>query len=275
MRRLRARFGRRFSTMNRPILLRVEDFAEATDACVGLAERFGARFAGVEYVLRASAPPGSIEAVPLAPEDRRGGDDPCPIRAIAAECREIQLDSAVEAVTNILQLAARADATILNLTLPPLAVASESAGFARYQDALNFAYQLLRGLRLQVESTGVVIAIEAAYGRWLLSPVELRELIDAANSWAIGVCIDIARVSAVGAPIDWITTLTHRVKAVRWNVGPKSRNSIVSHEACVDPLALKNALDAVGFLGPIIIPHEHACADWVRILSGESGEALA
>jgi sugar phosphate isomerase/epimerase len=128
---------------------------------------------------------------------------------------------------------------------------------------------LLRGLHLQAESTGVAIAVEAAHGRWLLSPVELRELIDAANSWAIGACIDLARVSAVGSPIDWITTLTHRVKAVRWNVGPKSRNSIDSHGAIVDPMALKNALDAVGFRGPIIIPPEHACADWLRIVSGE------
>jgi hypothetical protein len=269
MRRQRARFGRRFNAMNRPILLRMEDFAEATDACAGLAERFGARFAGVEYVLSANAPPGSLEAVPLAPADRRGGDAPCPIRAIAADCREVQLDPAVETVAKLLQIASRAGATVLNLTLPSLALASESTGFARYQDALNFAYQLLRGLRLQAESTGVAIAVEAAHGRWLLSPVELRELIDGANSWAIGASIDLARVSVVGAPIDWITTLTHRVKSVRWNVGPKSRDSIDSHEARVDSMALKNALDAVGFRGPIIIPHEHACADWVRILPGE------
>lgn len=269
--------------MNRPILLRVEDFAEGTDACAGLAERFGARFAGVEYVLPANAPPGSIEAVPLAPADRRGGDAPYPVRAIAADCREVQLDPAVETVTNHLQLASRAGATVLNLTLPPLALASESTGFARYQEALNFAYQLLRGLRYKAESTGVAIAVEAAHGRWLLSPVELRELIDAANSWAIGACIDLARVSAVGASIDWITTLTHRVKAVRWNVGPKSRASTPSIEMIAPPTrgdatsgasGLNNALDAVGFRGPIIIPHEHACADWVRILSGESGEAL-
>jgi len=249
--------------MNRPILLRVEDSAGKTDASAGLAERLGARFAGIEYVLPASAPPGSIEAVPFAPADRRGGDNPCPIRAIAANCREVQLDSAVEAVTTLLQLASRADVTVLNLTLPPLALASESTGFARYRDALNFAYQLLRGLRLRAESTGVVVAVEAVHGRWLLSPVELRELIDAANSWAIGACIDLARVSDVGAPIDWITTLTHRVKAVRWNVDPNSR-----------PSPLKNALNAIDFRGPLIIPHEYACADWIRILSHESGEAL-
>jgi hypothetical protein len=274
MRRQQARFGRRLNAMNHPILLRVVDFAEATDAFAGLAERFGARFAGIEYVLPASAPVGSIVAVPLAPADRRGGDDPCPVLAIATGCREVQLDSAVEAVTNLLQLASRAGVTVLNLRLPPLALASESTGFARYQDALNFTYQLLRGLGLQAESTGVVIAVEAAYGRWLLSPVELRELLDAANSWAIGACIDLARVSAVGAPIDWITTLTHRIKAVRWNFGPTSRDSIDSHEARVDPLVIKDALDAIVFRGPIIIPHEHARADWVRILSGESCEAL-
>lgn len=255
--------------MKRPILLRVGVFTEATDAYAGLAERFGAAFAGIEYVLPASVPPGSIETVPLAPVDRRRGDDSCPVRAIAADCREAQLDPAVEAVTNLLQLASRAGATVLNLTLPPLALASEPTGFARYQDALNFAYQLLRGLRLQAESTGVAVAVEAAHGRWLLSPAELRELIDAANSWAIGACIDLARVSAVGAPIDWIGTLTHRVKAVRCNVGPKSLNSIDSHETRIDPMALKNILDAVGLRGPIIIPPEHACADWVRILHGE------
>ena len=50
----------------------------------------------------------------------------------------------------------------------------------------------------------------------MLSPVELREIIDEANSASVGVCIDVDRVAQVGSAADWITTLRHRVHVVRF-----------------------------------------------------------
>ena len=48
-----------------------------------------------------------------------------------------------------------------------------------------------------------------------LTLFDLRELIDAVNSPAVGVCLDVEQVGLIGSPLDWIHTLHRRVKAVR------------------------------------------------------------
>jgi len=137
----------------------------------------------------------------------------------------------------------------------------ESSGFARYQDALNFAYQLLRAARFEAEAAGVVVAVEAAHDGCLLSPVELRELIDAVNSWVVGACLDVDRVRTVGEPIDWLTTLTHRVKAVRSNVArDREHGSLESDDARIGPIWRWKTLDDIGFCGPVVIACESAQA---------------
>ena len=59
------------------------------------------------------------------------------------------------------------------------------------------------------------MALEPVIGGCLLSPVELREIIDNANSWAVGSVVDADRVAAGGCVEDWVRTLAHRIHAVR------------------------------------------------------------
>ena len=215
----------------RPILLHVEPPGDADSATSAMANALLNGFDGVEIVL-----PDAEE-----PTVARPAADGAVI-AVAATCRSTDVESGLAEVSASLRLAATWQATCLNLTLPPVDGCEGGAGFSRYQDGLNFAYRILYDLRHEAEGAGVAIAIEAATGGGLLSPVELREIINQANSPGVGTCLDVARVSRVGIVEDWIATLGYRVKSVRVEL---------LDERELDTLA--DALDAAHYDGPVIV----------------------
>jgi sugar phosphate isomerase/epimerase len=139
--------------------------------------------------------------------------------AVAFSLQTSRLEQAIHETTEILDRCAAVGATCLNLTVPPLRPfepdKSEADAFTRYQDQLNFAFLLLHRARFSAERTGVPLALEAAAGGGLRSPVELREIIDEANSATIGACLDAARLATLGSPADWVETLGPRVHALR------------------------------------------------------------
>lgn len=161
--------------------------------------------------------------------------------AVAANCRSTDVACGLAEVSTLLRQAAACRAMCLNLTLPPVDGCLGGVGFARYQDGINFAYRVFYDLRYEAEGCGVAIAIEAATGGGLLSPVELREIIDRANSPSVGICLDVSRVSAVGTVEDWIATLRNRIKSVRAELDHGDMDS------------LADALDAAGYDGPVMV----------------------
>lgn len=138
-----------------------------------------------------------------------------PVRAVAIRWLTLDVTATVDQLAAFLPRAATWGATSVNLTPPPVAPQGDEVGFARYQEGLNFAFQLLHGIRYEAEATGVTVAVEAARGGCLLSPVEVREIVDQANSWAVGACLDIEHIRRIGSADDWITTLGRRVLSVR------------------------------------------------------------
>ena len=215
----------------RPILLRVEPSDTPDSVTTAIANALSNGFDGVEIVL---PDVGESPAVPDAKADAG-------VIAVAAACKSTDVADGLAEVSALLRLAATCQATCLNLTLPPVDGCQGGAGFSRYQDGLNFAHRVLYDLRHEAESAGVAIAIEAATGGGLLSPVELREIINQANSSGVGACLDVARVSRVGVVEDWIATLGYRIKSVR-----------VELDNCeLDSLA--DALDAACYDGPVMV----------------------
>ncbi len=157
------------------------------------------------------------------------------ISALAARCVATDVEGATAEVAALLNRAASLGAQCLNLTIPPIAKlehggapaegdislghATQSVplreGFASYQEAINFVHHFLQRIRMGAEDCGVAVALEGGSGGCLLSPVEFREIIDTANSWAVGACVDAARVARFSSPADWIRTLAGRLHAVR------------------------------------------------------------
>ncbi len=264
---------RRDTTTRRPVLFRTEHTkveAELPNWC----ERVSAAgFDGVELVLETSQPDditSSSQPHPRRLETRFFSD--LHVGALAARCTSIDAPRAVEEVAALLHEAAKIRATCLNLMIPPVAHTSGQVAFSRYQDALNLAYTLLHKLRHEAEATGVALALEAAANRSLLSPVELREIIDGANSWAVGVCIDVDRIAQLGCPIDWIKTLRHRVHTVRLSdaqlAAPRSETGT---EAAVTVKHVSEALDEIAYDRPIIISSEREPAHMRIQISGLVG----
>ena len=218
--------------MERPLLFRVapdggiDEFARRYESAVA------AGFDGIELDLTMES--GALDAV-VIPAGAKVG-------VVSARCTDTDIETSLAEVDALLQRAASLGARCLTLMIPPVhgdAPARSVDGFDRYQDGLNFAYALLHHARHEAERGGVTVALEAGAGGCLLSPVELREIVDAANSWAVGACIDTHRIARIGSPGDWLTTLRHRVHAIR--MGGKDSDS-----------ALAAALEEIQFTGPLI-----------------------
>jgi hypothetical protein len=226
------------------LLLAIDRCATVLDLREHAGRAISNGFDGVEWGL----PAGSVRLQPAISHL-----DAIPIRALAMRCEMMDIPSAVQSMSAQLQAASSLAAMVLNLSIPPVRRSNDGEGFARYQDALNFAYELLHRVRFEAEATGVTVALEAAMEGCLFSPVEVRELIDAVNSSAIGVCLDVERIGAMGSPLDWIHTLHRRVQAVRYTDVPCSAGTAVAQTSQVPIDTLIQALDGIPSDCPLIL----------------------
>ncbi len=246
--------GEQLTTNGRPALLRIQPSTGMADVDSLVADAVEAGFDGVEVALRSVADraTGDQATARATLSGRITGRD-LSIGALAASCRATDVEAAVPEVLVLLREAAAMGARCLNLSIPPIREEAEADGFPSYQHGLNFTYGLLRHVRLDAESAGVVIALESACGRCLLSPVELREIIDGVNSWAVGACIDVQRVATFSSPVDWIRTLKRRVHAVRVSE-PETEGNTHSGGTGItfDPSVIAEALDSIGYAGTLI-----------------------
>jgi hypothetical protein len=76
-----------------------------------------------------------------------------------------------------------------------------------YETAYQRSLEALRELAPEAERTGVTIGIENIWKKFLLSPLELRDFIDAGGSGRVGVFFDGGNAVANGYPEQWIRIL--------------------------------------------------------------------
>ena len=103
------------------------------------------------------------------------------------------------------------------------------------------------------EEYGVEIGIENVWNKFLLSPLEMRDLIDSINSPFVGSYFDVGNVVYCGYPEHWISILGKRIKKVHfkdYRKDPGGLNCFVDILAGdVDYKAVKAGLDAIGYTG--------------------------
>jgi len=124
-----------------------------------------------------------------------------------------------------------------------------------YEDALWYASELLTELSHEAETRGVTVGLENTWGRFLISPVEMREFIDRIGSPWVGVYLDVGNVLAYGYPQDWIRTLAGRLcglhaKDFKLSIGTKA-GFCLPGEGDVDWPEVLAALKQVGYKGPL------------------------
>jgi L-ribulose-5-phosphate 3-epimerase len=140
----------------------------------------------------------------------------------------------------------------------------------RYEDALLYAHDSLRAISYEAEARNVVVAIENVWSRFLLSPVEMRELIDRINSPWIRVCFDVGNALKYGYPQDWIDSLGSRI--VRVHVRDYRLDSGTPQGFClpgegdVDWPAVVAALRRMGYNGTVTYEGRGDLADISRRL---------
>lgn len=92
--------------------------------------------------------------------------------------------------------------------------ASEERVF--YADAWERALEGLRELAPEAEAAGVHIGVENVWNKFLLSPIEMRDFLDAVDSDYVGAYFDVGNVLLYGFPEDWIRVLGERIKKVHF-----------------------------------------------------------
>jgi hexulose-6-phosphate isomerase len=93
-----------------------------------------------------------------------------------------------------------------------------------YDVAYERALAAIGELAPVAEQLKVAVCVENVWNKFLLSPLEMRDFVDAVDSEYVGVYFDVGNVIATGYPEHWIHILGKRIKRVhfkdfRRNVG--------------------------------------------------------
>ncbi len=144
------------------------------------------------------------------------------------------------------------------LLIAPAVVGSpnDPTPIVSYEDAYARSLEALLELRFEAARRAVRIACRAAANRFLLSPLEMREFVDACNSPWVGASLDTGDVMKSGGhPGDWIRILSHRLVHVVVYEGP------FDSEGAEQPIAfgtgdcpwpdVATALRQIDFQGPV------------------------
>ncbi len=122
-----------------------------------------------------------------------------------------------------------------------------------YDVAYERALEALTSLAPYAERTGVELAIENVWNKFLLSPLEMRDLIDKVGSFHVGSYFDVGNVLYSGYPEHWIRILGRRIKKVhfkdyRRDVGTLS-GFVDLLAGNVDYKAVMRAFEEIGYDG--------------------------
>ncbi|QHT63278.1 sugar phosphate isomerase/epimerase [Paenibacillus lycopersici] len=134
-----------------------------------------------------------------------------------------------------------------------------------YDQAYDLALEAVTKLASSAEAAGVSIGIENVWNKFLLSPLELRQFIDATGSDYVGAYFDVGNVVFAGYPEHWIRILNKRIKKVHFKDYRRESGGL---SGFVDLLAgdvnypeVVKALEEVGYndyvIGEMIPPYTH------------------
>jgi hexulose-6-phosphate isomerase len=97
-----------------------------------------------------------------------------------------------------------------------------------YQQVWDNLVGILKDLAPAAASNRVAIGIENVWNKFLLSPKEMRDIVDAVNSEWVGTYLDTANMMAYGYPEHWIRELGPRIKRVHFKDFNRSEHRFVN-----------------------------------------------
>ncbi|APW59411.1 sugar phosphate isomerase/epimerase family protein [Paludisphaera borealis] len=119
-----------------------------------------------------------------------------------------------------------------------------------YRQAYERSQANIRKLIPLAEQSGVKIAVEEVWNKFLLSPVEFARYIDEFQSPTVGAYFDVGNVVEFGYPEEWIHELGHRILKIHIKEYAKpKRFDYPLGEGEIDWSAVRQALIDVGYEG--------------------------
>ena len=117
-----------------------------------------------------------------------------------------------------------------------------------YEVAYNRAYAALKELAPVAEEYKVYMAIENVGNKFLLSPLEMRALIDSVDSEYVGAYFDVGNILSCGYPDQWLRILGDRIKKIHLKDYKRSTSDMVDLLAGdVDYITVKATLEKIGY----------------------------
>lgn len=139
-----------------------------------------------------------------------------------------------------------------------------------YDVCYDRALDALKRLAPVAEKHQVTIAVENVWNGFLLSPLEMRDFVDAVGSEYVGVYFDVGNVIVTGFPEHWIRILGPRISRIHMK---DFRRSVGTINGFVDLLAgdvnwpeVMKALREVGYDGPLTAEMGRYAADLEGII---------
>lgn len=111
----------------------------------------------------------------------------------------------------------------------------------------------MKDIAPEAEARGVNIGIENVWNRFMLSPKEACDIVDAIGSPRVGVYLDTGNMMSYGYPEQWICDLGPRIKAVHFKDFKRREHRFVPlmDGDCPWPTVVEE-LRKVGYAGPVI-----------------------
>ena len=141
-----------------------------------------------------------------------------------------------------------------------------------YEGSFHRLFLGLEELAEQAEECGVRLVLENPGGGLLLSPLEMRDLIDEVNSGYVGICFNPAWAGRLGNRLDWLKIFGQRIFAVRMNFEQlDDLKDIEKINGCYQEVI--DTLEKKGFAGPVM--YKQMTNDETRMTTRSGAESPA
>ncbi len=123
----------------------------------------------------------------------------------------------------------------------------------RYDEAYANALASLKKMAPVAEHHKVAVGVENVWNKFLLSPMEMRDFVDAVGSDFIGTYLDVGNMVLYGYPQHWIEVLGPRVKKVHFkDFNRKEHRFCKLMEGDVNWAAVMASFRKIGFDGCVV-----------------------
>ena len=142
-------------------------------------------------------------------------------------------------------------------------ISTENLEITPYEEVYRRSLEALSTAAIHAQKAGVILAVENVPGKFLLSPLEMKEFIERIGNPAVGCYFDVANcLYTQGYPEDWIRILGNRIQAVHlkdYRLASGTLSGFVNiFDGDVNWPAVTAALAAIGYdlsMTSEVLPH--------------------